>query len=76
MLHATATPWHLSLLSKRFNHTNFYKFCISGLCNIINVKGRWLEDSGFMTRMSTTVTVEHGWIIIETHANFQTIARP
>ncbi|WP_235319722.1 SymE family type I addiction module toxin [Pectobacterium fontis] len=34
----------------------------------INLKGRWLEESGFITRM--IVTVERGRIIIETQINF------
>ncbi|PWC11830.1 type I toxin-antitoxin system SymE family toxin [Brenneria roseae subsp. americana] len=33
----------------------------------INLKGRWLEESGFMTGMP--VTVERGRIIIETQIN-------
>lgn len=35
----------------------------------INLKGRWLEDSGFMTGMPITVTVERGRIVIETEIN-------
>ncbi|MBQ4776847.1 SymE family type I addiction module toxin [Pectobacterium versatile] len=33
----------------------------------INLKGRWLIESGFITRMP--VTVERGRIIIETEIN-------
>ncbi|AYH12715.1 type I addiction module toxin, SymE family [Pectobacterium parmentieri] len=33
----------------------------------MNLKGCWLEKSGFITGMS--VTVERGWIIIETQIN-------
>ncbi|MEQ9939373.1 SymE family type I addiction module toxin [Pectobacterium polonicum] len=32
----------------------------------MNLKGRWLEESGFMTGMPITVTVERGRIAIET----------
>ncbi|MDE8744546.1 SymE family type I addiction module toxin [Pectobacterium polaris] len=32
----------------------------------ISLKGHWLEESGFITGMPVTVTVEHGRIIIET----------
>ncbi|MFP1743431.1 SymE family type I addiction module toxin [Lonsdalea quercina] len=32
----------------------------------INLKGRWLEESGFITGMPVTVTVGRGRIIIET----------
>ncbi|WP_223257649.1 SymE family type I addiction module toxin [Pectobacterium peruviense] len=35
----------------------------------INLKGIWLEESGFITRMPVTVTVERGRIIIETQIN-------
>ncbi|AYH12180.1 SymE family type I addiction module toxin [Pectobacterium parmentieri] len=35
----------------------------------INFKGRWLEESGFITGMPVTVTVERGRIIIETQIN-------
>ncbi|MDK9424232.1 SymE family type I addiction module toxin [Pectobacterium carotovorum] len=42
---------------------------ISDLCNVINLKGRWLEESGFITGMPVTVTVERGRIIIETQIN-------
>ncbi|ATY91955.1 SymE family type I addiction module toxin [Pectobacterium atrosepticum] len=35
----------------------------------INLKGRWLEESGFITGMPVTVTVERGRIIIETQIN-------
>ncbi|MEQ9770326.1 SymE family type I addiction module toxin [Pectobacterium jejuense] len=35
----------------------------------MNLKGRWLEDSGFITGMPITVTVECGRIIIETEIN-------
>ncbi|WP_338326606.1 SymE family type I addiction module toxin [Pectobacterium versatile] len=35
----------------------------------MNLKGRWLEESGFITGMSVTVTVERDRIIIETEIN-------
>ncbi|MCG8708029.1 type I toxin-antitoxin system SymE family toxin [Brenneria sp. 4F2] len=35
----------------------------------INLKGRWLEESGFITGMPVTVTVVRGRIIIETQIN-------
>ncbi|WP_416053989.1 SymE family type I addiction module toxin [Pectobacterium parmentieri] len=35
----------------------------------INLKGCWLEESGFITGMPVTVTVERGRIIIETQIN-------
>ncbi|MCL6358401.1 type I toxin-antitoxin system SymE family toxin, partial [Pectobacterium parmentieri] len=35
----------------------------------INLKGRWLEASGFMTGMPITVTVERGRLVIETEIN-------
>ncbi|QHP81506.1 type I toxin-antitoxin system SymE family toxin [Pectobacterium odoriferum] len=35
----------------------------------INLKGRWLEESGFITGMPVNVTVERGRIIIETQIN-------
>ncbi|MFP1767485.1 SymE family type I addiction module toxin [Lonsdalea quercina] len=35
----------------------------------MNLKGRWLEVSGFMTGMPITVTVERGRIVIETEIN-------
>ncbi|UCZ81737.1 type I toxin-antitoxin system SymE family toxin [Pectobacterium carotovorum] len=35
----------------------------------MNLKGRWLEESGFITGMPVTVTVEWGKIIIETQIN-------
>ncbi|QCR06831.1 SymE family type I addiction module toxin [Brenneria nigrifluens] len=35
----------------------------------MNLKGRWLEECGFMTGMPVTVTVERGRIIIETQIN-------
>ncbi|QTF07876.1 type I toxin-antitoxin system SymE family toxin [Brenneria izadpanahii] len=35
----------------------------------INLKGRWLEESGFMTGMPITVTVEWGRIVIESEIN-------
>ncbi|WP_374188685.1 SymE family type I addiction module toxin [Pectobacterium odoriferum] len=44
-------------------------FSISDLCYAINLKGRWLEESGFITGMPVTVTVERGRIIIETQIN-------
>ncbi|WP_338154644.1 SymE family type I addiction module toxin [Pectobacterium versatile] len=58
-----------SFFPARLNHTDFYKFCISDLCYAINLKGRWLEESGFITGMSVTVTVERDRIIIETEIN-------
>ncbi|BES85624.1 SymE family type I addiction module toxin [Pectobacterium araliae] len=39
------------------------------LPSAINLKGRWLEESGFMTGMPITVTVERGRIVIETEIN-------
>ncbi|MBI0552767.1 type I toxin-antitoxin system SymE family toxin [Pectobacterium parmentieri] len=35
----------------------------------MNLKGRWLEASGFMTGMPITVTVERGRLVIETEIN-------
>nr|WP_310793623.1 SymE family type I addiction module toxin [Pectobacterium parmentieri] len=35
----------------------------------ISLKGRWLEESGFITGMPITVTVERGRIVIETEIN-------
>jgi toxic protein SymE len=35
----------------------------------INLKGRWLEESGFMTGMPIAITVERGRIVIETEIN-------
>ncbi|WP_323641168.1 SymE family type I addiction module toxin [Pectobacterium polonicum] len=35
----------------------------------INLKGRWLEECGFITGMPVTVTMERGRIIIETQIN-------
>ncbi|MEE3662916.1 SymE family type I addiction module toxin [Brenneria sp. g21c3] len=35
----------------------------------INLKGRWLEESGFITGMPITITVEQGRIVIETGIN-------
>ncbi|WP_227001638.1 SymE family type I addiction module toxin [Pectobacterium parmentieri] len=35
----------------------------------MNLKSRWLEESGFMTGMPITVTVERGRLIIETEIN-------
>ncbi|MGK4330140.1 SymE family type I addiction module toxin [Lonsdalea quercina] len=35
----------------------------------INLKGRWLEASGFMTGMPITITVERGRLVIETEIN-------
>ncbi|MBN3069934.1 type I toxin-antitoxin system SymE family toxin [Pectobacterium brasiliense] len=35
----------------------------------INLKGRGLEESGFITGMPVTVTMERGRIIIETEIN-------
>ncbi|MBN3187162.1 type I addiction module toxin, SymE family [Pectobacterium brasiliense] len=34
-----------------------------------NLKGRWLEVSGFMAGMLITITVERGRIVIETEIN-------
>ncbi|MCL6331232.1 type I toxin-antitoxin system SymE family toxin [Pectobacterium carotovorum subsp. carotovorum] len=34
-----------------------------------NLKGRWLEVSGFITGMLITITVERGRIVIETEIN-------
>ncbi|MEI7070078.1 SymE family type I addiction module toxin [Pectobacterium parmentieri] len=39
------------------------------LPSAINLKGRWLEESSFITRMPITVTVERGRIVIETEIN-------
>ncbi|WP_413556456.1 SymE family type I addiction module toxin [Brenneria sp. L3-3Z] len=36
----------------------------------MNIKGRWLEETGFLTGMPITVTVERGRIVIETGINF------
>ncbi|MCA6968138.1 type I toxin-antitoxin system SymE family toxin [Pectobacterium carotovorum] len=35
----------------------------------MNLKGLWLEESGFITGMPITVTVERGRIVIETEIN-------
>ncbi|MFP1723839.1 SymE family type I addiction module toxin [Lonsdalea quercina] len=35
----------------------------------INLKGRWLEESGFITGMPITITVERGRLVIETEIN-------
>ncbi|MGR6770992.1 SymE family type I addiction module toxin [Pectobacterium brasiliense] len=35
----------------------------------INLKGRWLEECGFIIGMPVTVTVGRGRIIIETQIN-------
>ncbi|MCL6379860.1 type I toxin-antitoxin system SymE family toxin [Pectobacterium brasiliense] len=35
----------------------------------MNLKGRWLEESGFITGMPVTVKVERGEIIIEMKIN-------
>ncbi|WP_113633055.1 SymE family type I addiction module toxin [Pectobacterium peruviense] len=35
----------------------------------ISLKGLWLKESGFITGMPVTVTVERGRIIIETQIN-------
>ncbi|MEQ9913280.1 SymE family type I addiction module toxin [Pectobacterium polaris] len=35
----------------------------------INLKGRWLEESVFMTGMPITLTVERGRIVIGTEIN-------
>ncbi|MFP1910270.1 SymE family type I addiction module toxin [Lonsdalea quercina] len=35
----------------------------------INLKGRWLEESGFMTGMPITVTIERGRLVIVTEIN-------
>ncbi|QDX96641.1 type I toxin-antitoxin system SymE family toxin [Pectobacterium carotovorum subsp. carotovorum] len=37
--------------------------------SVINLKGHWLEESGFITGMPVTITVERGIIIIETEIN-------
>ncbi|MBN3190993.1 type I addiction module toxin, SymE family [Pectobacterium brasiliense] len=34
-----------------------------------NLKGRWLEESGFMTEIAIMVMVERGKIVIETEIN-------
>ncbi|UVO07425.1 SymE family type I addiction module toxin [Pectobacterium polonicum] len=34
------------------------------LCNTINLKGRWLEEPGFITGMPVTVTVERGGLLL------------
>ncbi|MBA0215643.1 SymE family type I addiction module toxin [Pectobacterium brasiliense] len=39
------------------------------LPSAINLKGRWLEESGFITGMPVTATVERGGIISETQIN-------
>ncbi|MBN3201052.1 type I toxin-antitoxin system SymE family toxin [Pectobacterium brasiliense] len=39
------------------------------LPSAINLKGRWLEECGFITGMPVTVTVERGEIIIEMKIN-------
>ncbi|QPI45102.1 MULTISPECIES: SymE family type I addiction module toxin [Pectobacterium] len=46
--------------------------CPSGSANppsAINLKGRWLEASGFMTEMPIAITVECGRLVIETEIN-------
>ncbi|MEI7410015.1 SymE family type I addiction module toxin [Pectobacterium aroidearum] len=43
--------------------------CKSNPPSAINLKGRWFEESGFITGMPVTVTVERGRIIIETQIN-------
>nr|WP_301280930.1 SymE family type I addiction module toxin [Pectobacterium brasiliense] len=35
----------------------------------MNLKGRWLEESGFITGMHVTITMERGRRIIETQIN-------
>nr|WP_095522166.1 SymE family type I addiction module toxin [Pectobacterium parmentieri] len=35
----------------------------------MNLKGRWLEESGFMTGMPITITVERGGLVIEAEIN-------
>ncbi|QLL95410.1 type I toxin-antitoxin system SymE family toxin [Pectobacterium carotovorum] len=35
----------------------------------MNLKGRWLEESGFMAGMPIAVMVERGRIVIETEIN-------
>ncbi|MBN3163197.1 SymE family type I addiction module toxin [Pectobacterium brasiliense] len=35
----------------------------------INLKGRWLEEPGFITGMPITITMERGRRIIETQIN-------
>ncbi|MEQ9846687.1 SymE family type I addiction module toxin [Pectobacterium brasiliense] len=37
----------------------------------INLKGRWLEESGFMTEIAIMVMVERGKIVIETKINLR-----
>ncbi|AYG99805.1 type I toxin-antitoxin system SymE family toxin [Pectobacterium parmentieri] len=39
------------------------------LPSAINLKGRWLEESRFITRMPIAVTVERGRLVIETEIN-------
>ncbi|WP_254900293.1 SymE family type I addiction module toxin [Lonsdalea iberica] len=39
----------------------------------INLKSRWLEECGFITRRPLTVTVGRGRIIIETQINLSRI---
>ncbi|MFP1762736.1 SymE family type I addiction module toxin [Lonsdalea quercina] len=41
----------------------------SNPASAINLKSRWLEESGFITGMPVTVTVERGRVIIETQIN-------
>ncbi|MCA5920795.1 type I toxin-antitoxin system SymE family toxin [Pectobacterium brasiliense] len=36
-----------------------------------NLKGRWLEESGFMTEIAIMVMVERGKIVIETKINLR-----
>ncbi|MBI0520918.1 type I toxin-antitoxin system SymE family toxin [Pectobacterium parmentieri] len=35
----------------------------------MNLKGRWLEESGFITGMPITITVERSRLVIETEIN-------
>ncbi|MCG8711052.1 type I toxin-antitoxin system SymE family toxin [Brenneria sp. 4F2] len=35
----------------------------------INLKGRWFEESGFITGMPITATVERGILVIKTEIN-------
>ncbi|MEI7109322.1 SymE family type I addiction module toxin [Pectobacterium versatile] len=44
-------------------------FGISDLCYAINLKGRWLEESGFIIGIPAAITVKLGRIIIETQIN-------
>ncbi|MBA0161471.1 type I toxin-antitoxin system SymE family toxin [Pectobacterium carotovorum subsp. carotovorum] len=61
--------WHSVILSAQYNHTDFHVFGISDLCYAINLKGRWLEESGFIIGIPAAITVKLGRIIIETQIN-------